>query len=372
MFTTTIISVFFILALSFFVINNFGSVQAATTSLSAVCWPSSTNISEGGSVTWYVMPSGGTGVYTYSWSGTDALAGTGPSVLKKYSTLGAKTASVKVISGSASVTANCTTTVVSGTAAVSVGVKATTATTVATTTSVGPTCGTEEEKPEPCEVIIAHGMDSKGQFAAAVTGLPIVKSKMINFFEVPLSYTTVGDVAYSINRQIGLIRPNSFSIKKILVVSHSLGTISAFNYQQGRSEDYLYDRTVDYLYYDPPYKTTDTLLGLPPEWFADITVSNWAVVSGEITRAVNNGIISSKKTIDWSGGFPSYWKPGTDPVKLAFNDRMSRLHRSFEYASYLPEDTLEVAKKKAIASMSATTAWIDQNCPNKDVDVTTN
>lgn len=54
--------------------------------------------------------SGGTGPYTYSWSGTDGLTGSTATVFKTYSTAGVKTATVLVTDTSTSKTANVTAT----------------------------------------------------------------------------------------------------------------------------------------------------------------------------------------------------------------------------------------------------------------------
>lgn len=82
--------------------------------LSASCSvsPALTNI--GQPVTWTAYPSGGTGSYTYSWSGTDGLSGTTREVQKSYSTASPppKTGSVTVTSGSQIETRACSNSVV--------------------------------------------------------------------------------------------------------------------------------------------------------------------------------------------------------------------------------------------------------------------
>jgi hypothetical protein len=79
-----------------------------TPSLSVVCSPFPTSINTGGSATWTALPTGGTSPYSYSWSGTDSLTGSGQSVSKTYSTAGTKTGSVTVVSSDAqSVTRAC-------------------------------------------------------------------------------------------------------------------------------------------------------------------------------------------------------------------------------------------------------------------------
>jgi len=73
-----------------------------TSNLSASCSvnPSSVNIGE--SLNWSVSATGGTGSYTYSWTGADSLSGTGSTVSKTYSTAGTKTGTVTITSGTGS------------------------------------------------------------------------------------------------------------------------------------------------------------------------------------------------------------------------------------------------------------------------------
>lgn len=91
--------------------NNCGAWTAITVSnpsLSASCNVSPSSGYVGDSLTWTVTPSGGVGSYTYVWSGTDGLSGTGATVSKTYAVAGTKSASVIVTSGTGSVTAACT------------------------------------------------------------------------------------------------------------------------------------------------------------------------------------------------------------------------------------------------------------------------
>ncbi|MES2014602.1 MAG: CARDB domain-containing protein [Patescibacteria group bacterium] len=84
--------------------------NSVTTSYPAVdvsCSVSPTSVYTGNPVTWTAVPSGGTGTYTYSWSGTDSLSGSGPTVSKTYTTSGIKTASVTITSGVSSKTVSC-------------------------------------------------------------------------------------------------------------------------------------------------------------------------------------------------------------------------------------------------------------------------
>jgi len=58
-------------------------------------------------VGWSAVGTGGNGIYTYSWSGTDGLSGNANSVLQTYGTEGTKTASITVTSNGQTVTSNC-------------------------------------------------------------------------------------------------------------------------------------------------------------------------------------------------------------------------------------------------------------------------
>ena len=83
------------------------NVNAQVAALNANCIVSPTSILEGDSATWTTNPSGGTGSYTYSWSGTDGLSGNTRSVTRTYNDSGTKTGTVVVTSGSNSVTRSC-------------------------------------------------------------------------------------------------------------------------------------------------------------------------------------------------------------------------------------------------------------------------
>ncbi|OHA18664.1 MAG: hypothetical protein A2664_00350 [Candidatus Taylorbacteria bacterium RIFCSPHIGHO2_01_FULL_46_22b] len=77
------------------------------------CTANPTSTFMGTPVTFSSSASGGTGTYTYAWSGTDGLSGTANSVVKSYTTVGNKQATVVITSGSNSVTATCDTSVTS-------------------------------------------------------------------------------------------------------------------------------------------------------------------------------------------------------------------------------------------------------------------
>jgi len=85
--------------------NNPPPPPIPTLVVSCVANPSS--IQTGNSTTFTANPTGGTGTYTYSWSGTDGLSGSGSYVSKTYSTAGVKTATVIVTSGTQTQSANC-------------------------------------------------------------------------------------------------------------------------------------------------------------------------------------------------------------------------------------------------------------------------
>lgn len=74
------------------------TATVTVTPLTASCSASPTSASINQPVTWSVTASGGTTPYTYAWSGTDGLSGSGASVQKSYTSPGPKTASVTVYS----------------------------------------------------------------------------------------------------------------------------------------------------------------------------------------------------------------------------------------------------------------------------------
>lgn len=72
------------------------NVTAMPADLTATCSADKTSIKEGESVTWSANVSGGTAPYSYSWSGTDSLSGTGSIASKTYSAAGTKSATLTV------------------------------------------------------------------------------------------------------------------------------------------------------------------------------------------------------------------------------------------------------------------------------------
>jgi len=78
-----------------------------TSSLTVSCSPSSSSVRRYDGIYWNAYPSGGSGGYSYSWSGTDSLYGSGSSVYKNYFNTGTKTANVTVYSNGQSTSANC-------------------------------------------------------------------------------------------------------------------------------------------------------------------------------------------------------------------------------------------------------------------------
>jgi hypothetical protein len=76
--------------------------------LSVTCSPDSTTKTTGVGVTWTAHPTGGNGIYEYSWSGSNGLVGSTQSVTWTYNNEGVQTAQVSVASGGQSATATCT------------------------------------------------------------------------------------------------------------------------------------------------------------------------------------------------------------------------------------------------------------------------
>ncbi len=77
--------------------------------LVAACFADRTTAAVGTPVTWAVEVTGaaGQGQYTYSWSGSDGLAGTGASAVQSYSTPGQKNATVLISSGGQTISQAC-------------------------------------------------------------------------------------------------------------------------------------------------------------------------------------------------------------------------------------------------------------------------
>jgi hypothetical protein len=75
--------------------------------LVAACFADRTSTTIGTPVTWSVEVTGGTGQYTYNWSGTDGLGGTGSSAVQSYGTTGAKNATVLINSGGQTISQAC-------------------------------------------------------------------------------------------------------------------------------------------------------------------------------------------------------------------------------------------------------------------------
>lgn len=81
--------------------------------LSVGCSTNSSNAKAGQVVSWYMSQSGGIAPYTYSWTGTDDLSGSGTGISKIYSTGGVKIATITATSGDGrKASGTCTTTVV--------------------------------------------------------------------------------------------------------------------------------------------------------------------------------------------------------------------------------------------------------------------
>ena len=78
-----------------------------TPNLTGSCSASPLSVNVGGRVYWTATASGGTGAYTYHWTGTDGLVNYSQSTSKLYSTAGTKNATVVITSGTESINANC-------------------------------------------------------------------------------------------------------------------------------------------------------------------------------------------------------------------------------------------------------------------------
>ncbi len=79
--------------------SNITSVTTPVRELNLGVFASPSVITAGESTTWSSSVNGGTGTYTYSWSGTDGLNGSSSAVVKTYTTAGTKIGMVTVTSG---------------------------------------------------------------------------------------------------------------------------------------------------------------------------------------------------------------------------------------------------------------------------------
>lgn len=81
--------------------------QAQTPPLQVQCYPQPLTIQAGDSATWVSNVYGGTGSYSYTWSGSDGLSGSGPSISRAYYTSGNESANLTVTSGNQTKSASC-------------------------------------------------------------------------------------------------------------------------------------------------------------------------------------------------------------------------------------------------------------------------
>jgi len=79
--------------------------------LEGSCTASPTSVATGQNVTWSVSAAGGTGSYTYNWTGADTNGQTARSFTKTYSTTGTKTAVATITSGTQTMNVSCSTNV---------------------------------------------------------------------------------------------------------------------------------------------------------------------------------------------------------------------------------------------------------------------
>ncbi len=78
-----------------------------TQNLSAYCYPNPGTATVGSNIGWYAVASGGNGIYTYSWVGSDGFSASGYIASKLYTSPGQKSATVMVSSNGRTVQANC-------------------------------------------------------------------------------------------------------------------------------------------------------------------------------------------------------------------------------------------------------------------------
>jgi hypothetical protein len=81
-------------------------------SLSGNCYPLSGSTAAGNSVTWTSSASGGNGIYSYTWSGTDGLSGYGSNLSYTYYNPGTKVGNVTITSNGQSISIPCSQSVI--------------------------------------------------------------------------------------------------------------------------------------------------------------------------------------------------------------------------------------------------------------------
>jgi hypothetical protein len=90
------------------------ATAAATGKLDAVCVPGVNQAEIGQEVNWTVQPTGGTGKYSYAWTGTDGVNGSTSQITTSYNEGGTKDMFVTVTSGTQSIVRNCSLAVLDG------------------------------------------------------------------------------------------------------------------------------------------------------------------------------------------------------------------------------------------------------------------
>jgi hypothetical protein len=85
--------------------------QPQVQNLDGYCYANPRYAQVGQNVQWIANASGGTGNYTYEWSGWDNLSGSGSSITRTYSYAGDKPSTVTIRSGNQTITRQCTATI---------------------------------------------------------------------------------------------------------------------------------------------------------------------------------------------------------------------------------------------------------------------
>jgi hypothetical protein len=88
--------------------------QQNNPSFTGSCYANPTSAGTGATVNWYANASGGTGNYSYSWSGDDNLSGNSSNISHIYWSTGDKYAQVTISDGNQTITPNCRVNIYSG------------------------------------------------------------------------------------------------------------------------------------------------------------------------------------------------------------------------------------------------------------------
>lgn len=184
--------------------------------------------------------------------------------------------------------------------------------------------------PHPCVVLVVSGINADGSFYDAVgraltRALPPQASGFENLTRINMGGTgnpfTMSD---SIETVLAGLYSNNDRGEQILVASHSLGAVAAFNTRIIHGGSYP-DTT--FLFYDPPYDAKGT--SWLPTWFPSIFLPKTA---DAIVKARAGGIATDPGTIAWTNGYSNPSDPAVQRDHSRFTFDPTALDRVTQWA----------------------------------------